>query len=217
MQRNEMDIRDRLEQTDQTAGRAITSNSICTFFTPLADRLLRSDRGVLGKVIPATACIGKSGVHERRFLAERFHIERVVTTHDPKRINFSENTGIHECLLLCRRWPEGKRPPTEFVSLRRMPENAAEAAEVADALASGNPGDWGNVHHWPADRVSGGDWTPVQWYDGGLADATVELEANARLEPVGFATASVQPDKVCKTPMKSATRVPWRSAGLSLG
>ena len=186
MQRNEMDIRDRLEQTDQTAGRAITSNSIRTFFTPLADRLLQSERGILGEVIPATACIGASGIHERRFLAERFHIERIVTTHDPRRINFSENTSIHECLLLCRRWPDGRRPPTEFVSLRRMPKNAAEAAEVADALASGNPGDWGNVHHWPADRVSAGDWTPVQWYDGALADAAGELEANPQLEPVGL-------------------------------
>ena len=185
MQRNEMDIRDRLNQSDSTAGRAITSNSIRTFFTPLADRLLRSERGVLGKVIPATACIGKSGIHERRFLAERFHIERVVTTHDPRRINFSENTSIHECLLLCRRRPEGRRRPTEFVSLRRMPKNVAEAAAAADALASDNPGDWGNVHPWPADRVGAGDWTPVQWYDGALADAAGELETNPRLEPVG--------------------------------
>ena len=186
MQRNEMDIRDRLEQTDEAASRAITSNSIRTFFAPLADRLLRSEHGVLGKVIPATACIGASGIHERRFLAERFHIERIVTTHDPRRINFSENTSIHECLLICRRWPKGRRPPTEFVSLRRMPENAGEAVEVADALALGDPGDWGNVHHWPADRVSAGDWTPVQWYDGGLADAAVELEANSGLESVGL-------------------------------
>ena len=186
MQQNEIGIRDRLQQSDAAAGAVITSNSIRTFFTPLADQLLRADHGVLAKVIPATACIGASGLKERKFLAERFHIERIVTTHDPKRINFSENTGIHECLLICRRWPGGRRPPTEFVSLRRMPENAAEAAEVTDALASGNPGEWGKVHRWPADRVSAGDWTPVQWYDGALADAAGELEENPQLEPVGL-------------------------------
>ena len=186
MQRNEIDIRDGVQQTDETAGRVITTNSIRTFFTPLADRLLRSDQGVLGKVIPATACIGASGIDERRFLAERFHVERIVTTHDPKRINFSENTSIHECLLICRRWPEGERPPTAFVSLRRMPENAAEAVEVADSLASGNPEGWGSVNHWPAERVRAGDWTPVQWYDGALAEAALALESNEHLEPVGL-------------------------------
>ena len=113
MQRHELDIRDRLLARDPAAGRVITTNSIRTFFTPLADQLLRTDWGVLAKVIPATACTGASGVDERRFLAERFHVERIVTTHDPRRINFSENTSIHECLLICRRCPEGERPPTD--------------------------------------------------------------------------------------------------------
>ena len=185
MQRHELDIRDRLQARDPAAGRLITTNSIRTFFTPLADRLVRSERGTLAKVIPATACTGASGVDERRFLAERFHVERIVTTHDPKRINFSENTSIHECLLVCRRHPEGERPPTEFVSLRVMPNGVDEAMEAADAMASGNPGRWGNVHRWPAERVRDGDWTPVQWYDGTLAQAAWELERNTRLEPAG--------------------------------
>ena len=84
MQRHELDIRDRLQARDLTSGRVITTNSIRTFFTPLADQLLKSECGVLAKVIPATACTGASGVDERRFLADRFHIERIVTTHDPE-------------------------------------------------------------------------------------------------------------------------------------
>ena len=143
MQSNEIVIRDRLQSSDQMAGQVITTNSIRTFFTPLADQLLKPDKGVLAKVIPATACIGASGEDERRFLAERFHVERIVTTHDPKRINFSENTSIHECLLICRRHPCGERPPTQFVSLGRMPESAEEAIAAADAIASGLPGRWG--------------------------------------------------------------------------
>ncbi|MDE0191234.1 MAG: N-6 DNA methylase, partial [Gammaproteobacteria bacterium] len=183
MQANEIDIRDRLEHTDRAAGRVITTNSIRTFFTPLADQILNSERGVLAKVIPATACIGASGLDERRFIAERFHVERIVTTHDPKRVNFSENTSIHECLLVCRRWPKAERPQTEFVSLARMPQNATEAVEAAEAISSGNPGEWGNVHQWPADRVRDGDWTPVQWYDGTLAAAAFELDSNKHLAP----------------------------------
>ena len=103
MQRHEIEIRNRLHEHDPDAAAVITTNSIRTFFTPLADRLLRSDRAFLAKVLPVTACTGASGVAERRFLAERFHIERIVTTHDPKRIAFSENTSIHESLLICRR------------------------------------------------------------------------------------------------------------------
>ena len=186
MQRHELDIRDRLHARDPAAGRVITTNSVRTFFTPLADQLLRTDRGVLAKVIPATACTGASGVDERRFLAERFHVERIVTTHDPRRINFSENTSIHECLLVCRRRAQGERPPTVFVSLRVMPDSAEEAIEAADALISGNPGRWGNVHLWPADRVRDGNWTPVQWFDGALAQAAWNLERNAALEPAGL-------------------------------
>ncbi len=186
MQRHELDIRDRLHARDPAAGSVITTNSIRTFFSPLADQLLRSDQGTLAMVVPATACTGASGVDERRFLAERFHVERIVTTHDPKRINFSENTSIHECLLVCRRHPEGERPPTQFVSLRVMPGSAEEAIEASEAIASGDPDCWGNVHHWPADRVRSGDWTPVQWFDGALAEAARDLEVNALLEPAGL-------------------------------
>ena len=186
MQQHELDIRNRLLARDPAAGGVITTNSIRTFFTPLADQLLNRESGTLAKVIPVTACTGASGLDERRFLAERFHVERIVTTHDPKRINFSENTGIHESLLICRRHPEGERPPTEFVSLRVMPDNADEAIEAAEAIASGQTGQWGNVHHWPADRVRAGDWTPAQWYDGALAETAWDVEANALLEPAAL-------------------------------
>ena len=186
MQRHELDIRDRLRARDPAAGGVITTNSIRTFFTPLADQLLQSDRGTLGMVTPATACTGSSGVDERRLIAERFHVERIVTTHDPKRINFSENTSIHECLLVCRRNTGRERPATEFVSLRVMPGSTDEAIEAAEAIASGKPGKWGTVCQWPAARVRSGDWTPVQWYDGALAQVARDTEGSALLEPAGL-------------------------------
>ena len=178
MQRRELYVRDRLSRRDPEAGRVITTNSIRTFFTPLAERLLHSERGVLAKVLPVTACIGASGKDERRFLARRFHIERIVTTHDPKRINFSENTSIHECLLVCRRRPNENQKPTEFVSLSRMPKNPEEAIEAADAFVAGCAEEWGKVCVWPAERVRSGDWTPAQWYDGELAEVLSQLEVH---------------------------------------
>ncbi len=137
-------------------------------------------------------CTSASGITERRFLAERLHIERIVTSHDPKRPNFSENTGIHEALLIARRKGTGSQTPTEFVSLARMPgQNAepraaiAETLEAVDAILSGQHDGWGNVCHWPADRVREGDWTPAQWYDGALAGTGRQIERKAGLEPVG--------------------------------
>ena len=187
MQRHELDIRDRLQQRDPAAGHVITTNSISTFFTPLAEQLLHSERGVLAKVLPVTGCTGASGVPERRFLAERFHIERIITTHDPKKIAFSENTTIHECLLICRRHPEKDRPPTEFVSLRRMPGSAEEAIEIC--------GRHRFRQHW---RLGQGlsvarRSRPVRGLDtrysgttAKLAEAALDLEANALLEPAGL-------------------------------
>lgn len=184
MQRHELRIRDGLLKRDEEAGAVINTNSIRTFFTPLADQLLPEKHGVIAKVLPATACIGASGETERRFLAERFHIERIVTSHDPKRINFSENTGIHESLLICRRRSGGEQtPPTEFVSLRQMPATAKEALDAADAIAAGSE-TWGNRTFWPADRIEAGDWTPVQWYDGSLAEAVRQIEDSPGLEPL---------------------------------
>ncbi len=192
MQAREAAIQAETSRRDPAAGGLITANSISTFFTPLADHALDREAGVLAKVLPVTACTSAGGLAERRFLAERFHIERIVTSHDPKRPNFSENTGIHEALLIARRRGSGSEKPTEFVSLARMPgTNAepraaiAETLEAVDAILSRRHDECGSVCRWPADRVRAGDWTPAQWYDGTLAETAREIEANARLEPVG--------------------------------
>ncbi len=201
MQARELAIQRELRNRDQSAGDALTVNSISTFFTPLADKLLDSKRGTLALVHPVTACTSASGTPERKFLAERFHIECVITTHDPKRVNFSYETSIHECLIVCRRRPDGNshannnsresgvglRPPTKFFSLRKMPSNASEAIKAADAIASGGSDaeSWGRSYMWPANRVMSGDWTPVQWYDAGLAEIILNIENSPLLEEIG--------------------------------
>ena len=185
MQGHELAIRETVEARDCSAAGVITPSSISTFFTPLAEKLLHHERGTLAKVLPAAGCTSAAGVAERRFLAERFHVERIVTTHDPRRIAFSENTGIHECLLICRRHSKDERPPTEFVSLRRMPASAEEAVEAVESIAAGQGRDWGQSCNWPSERVKAGDWTPVQWYDGKLAEIVRALETHRDLVPAG--------------------------------
>ena len=184
MQDRELYIRNVVAATDRAAGNAITTNSISTFFTPLADMLLKSNHGTLAKIVPTTACIGADGRKERRFLAERFHVERVITSHDPKRINFSDSTSIHESLLICRRQSE-EIGETEFVALSKMPKKWEDAVEAADAISEGRIGEWGSVIRWPRSRVADGDWSPVQWFSGVLIDAILEIENLAGLEPLG--------------------------------
>ena len=185
MQRHELAIHEHLAERDSLAAATTTTYSIQTFFCVLAEKLTNEQRGTVAKVIPTTVCIGTGANAQRRFLAERFHIDRIVTTHDPRRINFSENTSIHESLLVCRRQKGNKRTPTEFVSLHRMPANAEEAIEAAEAILEGNS-TWGQSVTWPVDRILNGDWTPAQWYDGEIAQFAWELEQLNCLVPLGI-------------------------------
>ena len=176
-------IRNEVASNDLQAGGVITTNSVRSFFSPLADRLLDKSKGTLASVVPVAACVGADGFAEREFVAERFQIELIVTSHDPQHISFSENTPIHESLLVCRRRQRNTIPPTKFVSLRRMPGSAEESIEAANAITRDQMGEWGRSYLWPAELMRNGDWTPAQWYDGNLAEVVRELEAHDSLIP----------------------------------
>ena len=196
LQEREIEIGRFLANRDPKAFRAIDQTSVGTFFMPIADALLKKSTGTLASVLPTTALTSASGAGERQFLADRFQIETVVTSHDPQRRTFSENTAIHESLLVARR-PGTVRNPTRFLSLSRMPRDAHEAILLADLIHSGLPiNDWGAEHSWPWPRIREGDWTVAQFYDGGLAEALHDLAALAgttlapagelcRIEPAG--------------------------------
>ena len=95
-----------LAKKDPVAAAAITRKTVRTFFSPLADYLLRRNCGTLATIIPYAACSSSTGKGERRFLADRFEVSIVVTSHDPSHLSFSENTSIHECLVVCHRKPK---------------------------------------------------------------------------------------------------------------
>ena len=187
LQEREIEIARFLEQRDPSAFRAINQTSVSTFFSPLANLLLKDTAASLAKIAPTTALTNASGLPERKFLAERFQIETIVTSHDPKRMNFSENTSIHESLIVARR-PGAERGPTRFISLARMPCDTHEAILLSDLINRGQPlGEWGTEHSWPWPRVREGDWSAAQFYDGKLANAVYDLAALAGtvLTPAG--------------------------------
>ncbi len=148
---------------------------------------MKREKAILANVVPTTALTSVSGINQRKLLADRFQIETIITSHDPRRINFSENTSIHESLLIARR-PGEERQPTRFISLARMPRDAHEAILLSDLINGGKPlDDWGTEHDWPWPRIRTGDWSAAQFYDGVLAHAIQDLEALAGtgLRPAG--------------------------------
>ena len=150
-------------------------------FLMLADRLCDEVSGTLALVFPTTSCGAPSAREVWRYLFERFHLETVITSHDPDRIYFSENTDINESLFVLRRLKaSGERAPdTRFVQLARNPSNPAEAALLADALGGGRlPDAWGCEVLWPRERLLADDWTPVRFLSPFLARITHDLFSN---------------------------------------
>ena len=182
VRQREAQIKASVLDADPEAAAVIESNSISTYFTPLAEALIAKGRGTLAKVVPTTAFASTSGRQERRFLASRFHIDFVVTSHDPRRPNFSENTDIHESLLICRRSEKPSRPTT-FIALNRMPGSPGEVAEWLDAVLEGKPSELYRLYEWPRERIASGDWTPGLYYDGRFAADNDEIETCPALSP----------------------------------
>ena len=187
LQEREIEVARFLKTRDPAAFDAIDQTSVRTSFSPLADMLLKKSEATLAVVTPTTALTSASGIPERKFLADRLQIECVITTHDPKRINFSDSTAIHESLLVARR-PQAERGPTRFISLARMPRDAHEAILLSDLINRRERlGRWGAEHSWAWPRIRQGDWSAALLYSGQLAKAVRDLAALAEslLGPAG--------------------------------
>ena len=213
VRQREASIKAAVLDADPDAAAVIESNSISTYFTPLADALVAKNEGTLAKVVPTTAFASTSGRQERRFLASRFHVELIVTSHDPKRPNFSENTDIHESLLICRRSANLDRPTT-FIALNRMPSSPREVAEWLDAALQRKPSALHRLYEWPHERIANGDWTPGLYYDGQLAEDNDEIETNPALSP---ASALVVTPIIDSGPVRGALLNPLQNVAPAKG
>ena len=136
-------------------------------FLYLADFLAKEDVGTVAVVLPLVGATNYSTLDIRKYLANRYHIETIVTSHDPDRIYFSENTSIGEMLLICRRWPaeKGPKPATRVVNLAINPATPATALSVAYAVTGDTvvSQGYGTVQEWPAEKIAAGDWGAVQF------------------------------------------------------
>ena len=192
----------KLAQTtsDPIHRQAIHQSTVRTFFTPIADLLLKS-KGTIAIVEPFTACTSTSGKHERNLLTDpkRFNLELVVTSHDNRRIYFSENTGIHESLIIARRpIPKKDTKMTAFISLAENPASASEAHYLAKAIRRALAGDnsrlsdYGTIAWRSIEQLRDKPWNAASFYDQSLADAYDSLLQNSALQGIDL-IANVQP------------------------
>lgn len=193
-------VKERVMAGDPAAGNLIDQKALATFFTPLVDAYIKDEAGTYGVINPTTACTNVSGQPSRLMLAERFHLDVVVTSHDPKHINFSVGTNINESLMVFRRRSEENRQsPTRFVSIRKMPTTTKEVEACLAEVIEGTGGEWCRVFNWPRELVAQGDWTPVQFYDGSMYEAIAKLKGLFGLATLG-SLAIVQPGSESVSP-----------------
>ena len=161
-------------------------------FLDLAEHLVQLDDGcTLAFVFPLTGAGAPSALGVRKLLAEWFHIEWVIASHDLDRFCFSENTDISEMLVVARRHTEAvpsNRPPTRFVCLRQNSALATDALFVATALHNETLSEVvGSISEWPSAKMAKGQWRPLGLTSPALVQAVQVLETGAffRTTPMG--------------------------------
>lgn len=151
-------------------------------FMILGDHIAKADRGAIAAILPLVASTNASWLETRQYLASRYHIETIITSHDPERIYFSENTDIGETLLICRQWPETERPKpaTIVANLAANPASPSAAIAVTYAIKKGTLEEQriGTVQLWPQSRIAAGDWGAVQFLSPYLCEIFVSLKGS---------------------------------------
>ena len=161
------------------SGRAGRGTSGSTAFLDLAEHLAHLDDGTVATVLPLSAASNPDGLEARLLLAEWFHIEWVISSHDPDRLYFSENTDISEILVIARRHTAEPscRPPTKFVRLRHNPRTASEAIPLASALTTGTTHAHAQIEERASAQVAKGSWAPLGITSPHLAAVAADISA----------------------------------------
>ncbi len=186
-------LRERVDGLERALVRAdpeldglVSKTSIEPLFEALAEKCADPVDGVVAMVGPTIVLTGPAALRKRQIFAKRFHIDTLLTCHQPGEVNLSQNTGINESLIIARRaGPEGSKAPTRIISLDRMPTDDQMVAELYDHLIRRETGPlsdgWGEVSEWPAERIEAGDWTAGVFRAAALADAAFDVSTDDEL------------------------------------
>lgn len=145
-------------------------------FLLLAQKLVEEQKGTIAVVLPSTGATNPSTAPVWQELFGNYRLDYVVSSHDPTRIFFSENTSISEMLVLLRAKDETKsNSDTRFIRLASNPDRPSSALIAANSIRQGNTsGFQGTVLNWPHERVEKRDWSPVKFFSNYLATKTWE-------------------------------------------
>ena len=157
-------VNKREEEIFKSSPAKVRRKSSGPMFVMLAERLV-AQNGTVSIVFPLSASTALDFAEQRKFLAERFHIETIVVPQDPKRFWFSENTNISEMLVVMRRKENSKaKRPTRIVHLAVNPNTVTDAMMLADDIRNGKQRNDIQVVKWPHSCMIRGDWAGVQFF-----------------------------------------------------
>ena len=146
-------------------------------FTVLANTLLKPDSGTLALVLPSVVPTAPGNLALRKYLAKNFRVDTIISSHDPARIFFSENTSIGEVLVICRRWQGSQaKPPARVVNLARNPATPVEALDTAARIERAGKTRGRSSHDFTVQWVDSahierGDWFAVNFLSPFLVEA----------------------------------------------
>ena len=150
-------------------------------FVAAAAPKLRPGEGRLALVLPATVCTGPSWRQTRSLIERDFTLDIVISSHDPRRWNFSDSTDLSEALLVATRRAVGGgagEHRTTFVNLWQNPDGVLDAHRVAQAITAATPANFegrgtallevdgrhvGEVLSVPESTFAGKKWPGVQF------------------------------------------------------
>ena len=201
-------LRRRVDTLDSTLGMRdpemdgiAGKNSTGPLYAAIAEHALDEKIGILAMIAPSVLLTGTEAEKERKVLAERFHIEIIATSFDPRVPNFSVDASVNESFVLCRRRQAGEAgTPTRFVQLDSMPHNEEAARTLATLLRTGKHfGGCVAVGWWPEERMRSGDWSRGIWYSDEIAEFGWELKSGKAKTKVALVRLASEGRKIKAT------------------
>ena len=188
-------------------------------FLVLANHIAKIEGGIVASVLPLVTATNTSALGIRKFLAKQFHVETIITSHDPARSYFSENTAISEMLLICRRWNDTtEKPATKVINLYENPASPTEALGLAQDIIQNNVASLkGTIQLWNSDRMPLGNWGAVQFLSPYLCEGFQALRAGQQFETTELGQiAEIGPDGRGLRGMFVRSQVPDQRAMIAL-
>lgn len=167
-------------------------------FVALADRWLAKG-GRLAFVLPAALVSGEAWAATRKLIAERYHLETVIASHDAERPNFSENTDLSEVLFIARKLADKEQSgPTTYINLWRNPRSIHEALDLANRI----------THTPSAVGVEGVGFTTIRSPSGKLGEIVTTPAPTGEDNWTGALFAQTELLRACWTLRAGNLRVP---------